>query len=147
LLSETDFHPAAARIFTVVLVPNESVPAVAAAVRPSPDATPEWNPAADAEAAVRPVVRDAEADFLDATIFKFDAYLATVTYVVPLEAVGDGNDDVVAVTGRAVLSFDTRPRLAERDVSNSVPRNKKRRISTSLDTGSAVFTAARQSRR
>ena len=45
-----------------------------------------------------------------------------------------------------VTLVDTRPRLAERDVSDSVPRNKKRRISASLDTGSAVSTAARQSR-
>src|SRR6266513_1304090 len=145
-LAEADFHPTAAWILPVVLVPNASVPAVAAAVRPGPDTRAEWDPAADAESALCAVVPDAEADFFDATVFEPDAYLAAVKHVVALQAVGDGNDDVVAVTRRAVLSFDTRPRLAERDVSDSVPRNKKRRISASLDTGSAVSTAARQSR-
>src|SRR5215204_3893507 len=42
--------------------------------------------------------------------------LTTVTHVVALQRLGDGNDDVVAVTRRAVLSFDSCPRLAEREI-------------------------------
>jgi len=50
------------------------------------------------------------------------------------------------MTGRAVLPLDTRQRLAERDVSDPVPRNKQGRISASSDNGSTVPTAARESR-
>jgi len=91
LFAKADLRPAIAGLVAIPLVPDEAVPMAVA----------DGNPAADAEAGPRAVVRRAEADGADATV-------------------GERHDDVAAV----VFTPETRPRLAERDVADAVPRDE-----------------------
>src|SRR5207249_1420663 len=99
-----DLDPAAARFLPDPGVPEEAVPTASG-----------WDPAADAEAAVRPVIGTREHDAVDAASVERDIHPAAVQPVA-----GPG---LVAVIGLDLLLV-----TAERDVAHRAPRNEGRRI-------------------
>jgi hypothetical protein len=112
-------------VLLVDLVPDEAVPAMAAAMRPSLHTWAERDLAADAETAPRSVIARREQDVVDAVVAEVDFLVGAVQAEVALE---NARVDfaVIAVTDPAVLGEDLALRLAQRDVADSMPLDESR---------------------
>ena len=104
LRTVADLHPALAPPLSLPRVPDEAVPVPAAR-----------NPAADAEAALRAVVRRLEADRVDDAVLELDVDARAVQAVAELRL-------------RSEFGLDAGLRLAEADVADPVPWDEQRRV-------------------